>query len=280
MMKIKTRLNRVKTSLKRVKDITPIVFIRMTSDSEPKIIVSFDIGIKNLAVCVMSVKGPGSEGEHGNEVGHGSKVGHGSASGIKILVWKVISLAAEKEKIPVMNEISGRLFLAMDELVDEIGQPIDYVILENQPSNLNGAMKSIQMMIYSYFQLRKHWEGLAKQVYLVSASEKLKGHETALSNIDMTKYEDKSSASGVSGAVVVKKTLRQKKSKSYQNNKKLAIDITKYYLSKNEELLSLFCSYKKMDDMADTFLQGISWIRKHGFENIDVLESMIANSSV
>jgi len=277
MMKIKTRLNRVKTSLKRVKDITPIVFIRMTSDSEPKIIVSFDIGIKNLAVCVMSVKGPGSEGGPPGSV---------SASGIKILVWKVISLAAEKEKIPVMNEISGRLFLAMDELVDEIGQPIDYVILENQPSNLNGAMKSIQMMIYSYFQLRKHWEGLAKQVYLVSASEKLKGHETALSNIDMTKYEDKSSASsvsgvsGVNGAVVVKKTLRQKKSKSYQNNKKLAIDITKYYLSKNEELLSLFCSYKKMDDMADTFLQGISWIRKHGFENIDVLESMIANSSV
>jgi hypothetical protein len=123
-------------------------------------------------------------------------------------------------------------------------------------------MKSIQMMIYSYFQLRKHWDGLAKQVYLVSASEKLKGHEKAIANIDMTKYTIDQS---------IKKTVKQKKSKSYQNNKKMAIDITKYYLSKNEELLSLFCSYKKMDDMADTYLQGISWLRKHGYENIETM---------
>ena len=181
-------------------------------------IISFDIGVKNLAVCVISY----------------------TATDINILIWKIISLAAPKEKIPIMNELAGRIFLELDSLVDEIGHPIDYVILENQPSNLNGSMKSLQMMIYTYFQLRKHWEGLAKQVYLVSASEKLKGHD--LTDIDMTKYETM---------------------KRYEKNKKLGIEITKKYLAKNEELLTYFCSYKKADDMADSFLQTISWLKKH-----------------
>lgn len=192
---------------------------------EPQTIISFDIGVKNLAVCVISY----------------------TQTDITILIWKIISLAAPKEKIPIMNELAGRIFLELDSLVDEIGHPIDYVILENQPSNLNGSMKSLQMMIYTYFQLRKHWEGLAKQVYLVSASEKLKGHD--LTDIDMTKYETM---------------------KRYEKNKKLGIEITKKYLAKNEELLKYFCSYKKADDMADSFLQTISWLKKHNvtIENI------------
>jgi Poxvirus A22 protein len=211
------------------------------------IIISFDIGVKNLAVCVLSID-----------------------ESINVLVWKVISLAAEKEKIPIMNELTGRLFLALDELVTDIGEgvTIDYVILENQPSNLNGAMKSLQMMIYSYFQLRKHWEGLAKQVYLVSASEKLKGHDSAVATIDMAKYTDSIVAPNADGS---KKTSRQKKSKNYQVNKKLSIEITKFYLRENPELLSLFCSYKKADDMGDTFLQAVSWLRKHGYTDIETM---------
>lgn len=197
-----------------------------------QIIVSFDIGVKNLAVCVIEY----------------------NPSDLNILVWKIISLAAPKEKIPIMNELAGRLFLELDTLVDEIGQPIDFVILENQPSNLNGSMKSLQMMIYTYFQLRKHWEGLSKQVYLVSASEKLKGHEHL--DIDMKKYETM---------------------KRYEKNKKLGVEITKMYLSKNPEILTYFCSYKKADDMADSFLQAISWLKKHNvsIENISMSSKTI-----
>lgn len=199
-----------------------------------QIIVSFDIGVKNLAVCVIEY----------------------NPSDLNILVWKIISLAAPKEKIPIMNELAGRLFLELDTLVDEIGQPIDFVILENQPSNLNGSMKSLQMMIYTYFQLRKHWEGLSKQVYLVSASEKLKGHETITDTLDMTKYETM---------------------KRYEKNKKLGVEITKMYLSKNPEILNYFCSYKKADDMADSFLQAISWLKKHNvsIENISMSSKTI-----
>ena len=196
-------------------------------------IVSFDIGVKNLAVCILSI----------------------DKDTINIITWKIISLAAKEEKTPVLNEISGRLFLELDTLIDDINVPIDYIILENQPSNLNGTMKSIQMMIYTFFQLRKHWEGLSKQVYLVSASDKLKGHDEIIKNIEPSKYENIEDNQ--------KKTAKQKKSAGYKKNKKLAIEITKKYLEKNPEVLNLFCSYKKMDDMADSFLQAISWSRKN-----------------
>lgn len=198
-----------------------------------QIIVSFDIGVKNLAVCVLKY----------------------TETDINVVVWKIISLAAPKEKIPIMNELAGRLFLELDTLVDEITETIDFVILENQPSNLNGSMKSLQMMIYTYFQLRKHWEGLAKQVYLVSAAEKLKGHETITDTLDMKKYETM---------------------KRYEKNKKLGVEITKNYLSKNEELLKFFCSYKKADDMADSFLQALSWLKKH---NVSI-ETISASKSI
>jgi len=195
-------------------------------------IISFDIGVKNLAVCILTI----------------------NKDVINIITWKIISLAAKEEKTPILNEISGRLFLELDTLIYDIDVPIDYVILENQPSNLNGTMKSIQMMIYTYFQLRKHWEGLSKQVYLVSASDKLKGHDEIIKSIEPSKYENEDNE---------KKTAKQKKSAGYKKNKKLAIELTKKYLEKNPEVLNLFCSYKKMDDMADSFLQAISWLRKH-----------------
>jgi hypothetical protein len=195
-----------------------------------KIIISFDIGIKNLAVCVLHVIDNTAE----------------------ILIWKIIKLAAEKEKIPVMNELTGRLFLELDGLVDELdGKKVDTVLLENQPSRLNGSMKSLQMIIYSYFQLRKHWEGFVQQVLLVSASEKLKGHS-----------EDKYPTIEPATQTL---TSKQKKAQGYKNNKNMSVHITKEYIKEDSELHKEFCSYKKADDYGDSFLQCISWIHKHGY---------------
>ena len=49
-----------------------------------KVLISFDIGIKNLAVCVL--------------------VATNGCKTAKILVWKIISLAKKTEKIPNLNE--------------------------------------------------------------------------------------------------------------------------------------------------------------------------------
>jgi len=199
--------------------------------SVDKVLISFDIGIKNLAVCVL--------------------VATNESKTAKILVWKIISLAEKGEKIPNLNELSGRLFTELDNITNDIGQEreIDTVLLENQPSRLNGTMKSIQMMIYSYYQMRRHWEGIVKNVQMVSASQKLLNH----------KYEI---------APELMETMKNKK--AYEITKWKSIQITKKYIENDAKLIEMFNSYKKLDDMGDSCLQCISWLNKHHY-SIDYL---------
>jgi hypothetical protein len=191
---------------------------------EERVIVSFDIGIKNLACCVLGVGG--KDRDYAN-----------------VLVWKIISLAAPKEKIPAMQELSLRLFLELDELMHTLEKNghshIDTVLIENQPSRLNGSMKSIQMIIYSYFQLRRHWEGRVGQTMMISASGKLQGHT----------YEAENNA----------KT-------GYELNKWKAVKIAECYIGTNSQLQTVFESYKKKDDMSDALLQSVAWLRKHSYK--------------
>lgn len=187
-----------------------------------RVIISFDIGIKNLACCVL-------------------KVGEKSDKVAKILMWHVIALAAVKEKIPNVQELSLRLFSELDDIVallEEKGyQVIDTVLVENQPSKLNGAMKTIQMMIYSYFQLRRHWEGRVTTVHMVSAAGKLKDHSYTIdtNGIDKTGYD---------------------------LNKWKAIKLAELYIVNDSGLQGIFNSYNKKDDMSDSMLQAIAWLRK------------------
>lgn len=191
-----------------------------------RVIVSFDIGVKNLAVCVMSVNKESNVGT--------------------VLVWKIISLAEVKEKIPSVHELAGRLFMELDALVDQITEcghgDIDTVLVENQPSRLNGSMKSIQMMIYSYFQLRRHWEGTVKHVQMISASQKLQGHDVHESKVPVTTK------------------------KGYELNKWKAVQLMNCYVEEDGALKEMLNGYKKKDDMADALLQSISWMRKHGID--------------
>lgn len=187
-----------------------------------RVIISFDIGIKNLACCVLSV-------------------GDKQEKTANILLWYIISLAAPKEKIPNVQELSLRLYAELDDLVEVLEQNnvghIDTVLIENQPSKLNGAMKTIQMLIYGYFQLRRHWEGKASNVALISASGKLKDHDYVIdtSQVDKTGYD---------------------------LNKWKAIKLAEKYIENDAKLVPIFSSYNKKDDMSDAMLQAIAWLRK------------------
>ena len=96
------------------------------------IYISFDIGIKNLALCILENKD----------------------NNITIIDWRVITLADKKKDVNGLNLISEILFYELDNIIGCIEElnydTIDYVIIENQPSNLNGIMKSIQLLIFSY----------------------------------------------------------------------------------------------------------------------------------
>ena len=191
--------------------------------------ISFDIGVKNLALCILN---------HDNNL-------------IEIIDWRVITLVEKKKDINGLNSISEILFYELDNIMGSLEElkydKIDYVLIENQPSNLNGIMKSIQLLIFSYFSLLKHWDKLNMNVLLINASLKLQYHtfKPEPLKIDNTK------------------TKKQQKSDKYRKNKNDGIEITKYYIKNNENLNTYFTKHKKKDDLADTLLQTVSYIKKN-----------------
>jgi hypothetical protein len=191
------------------------------------IYVSFDIGVKNLALCIINQ----------------------TDDEINIIDWKIIALAQSISEAKNINETAEKLYIELDNIIGQLNDmgfsKIDFVLIEDQPSNLNRLMKKIQYLIFSYFNLLKHWDNAVSQVILVNPSLKLQTH-----SIIPPSRKDKT----------IKYTRREK----YINNKKDSVEICKYYIKDNEKLSTFFTSNKKLDDYADTLLQTVSYIRKKG----------------
>jgi len=194
------------------------------------IYVSFDIGVKNLALCIL---------RH-NE------------NNLSIIDWRIITLADSKKQIKGVDKISEVLYYELDNIIGTLQgineKHIDRVIIENQPSNLNGIMKTIQMLIYSYFNLLKHWDKTVSEVILINAIHKLQNH----SYVPSSKQE----------TTATKITKRDK----YKINKADSIEICKHYIKNDTDLVQYFNVHKKKDDLADTCIQTISYLRKQGYD--------------
>ena len=206
------------------------------------IYISFDIGIKNLALCILK-----------------------KTDKIEVLDWRIIAIAESKKELKGIDDISERVYNEMDIIVGFLKEAninmIDYVLIENQPSNLNGIMKTIQHIIYNYFNLIKHWDKEVDNVVLVNASLKSKTHEY-VPEITYEESEGKKNA----------KNFRRSK---YVYNKKLSIDICQNYIKDNERLRDIFVNNKKKDDLSDACLQAVSYIRTNikneSLDNYNVL---------
>ena len=202
------------------------------------IYVSFDIGVKNLALCIIK------------------KVDETHI--LEIIDWRIIALADSKKEIKGIEDITERIYMAMDNIMGELKNKniniIDYVLIENQPSNLNGIMKTIQHIIYGYFSLIKFWDKDINNVLLINASLKTKNHKYII-NIENNKQEDTKN----------KKGFRRDK---YKINKLLSIELCREYISEDEDLKKLFNENKKKDDLSDACLQAISYIRSVTKEDI------------
>jgi hypothetical protein len=208
------------------------------------IYISFDIGVKNLALCIL---------KQDNNL-------------IEIIDWRVICLVEKKKDINGLNTISEILFYELDNIMGSLEElkydKIDYVLIENQPSNLNGIMKSIQLLIFSYFSLLKHWDKLNMNVLLINASLKLQYHTFKPEPLKI----DNS------------RTKKQQKSDKYRKNKNDGIEITKYYIKENEILNNYFTKHIKKDDLADTLLQTVSYIKKNN--NLIIEEVSISENNL
>ena len=161
------------------------------------IILSFDIGIKNLAYCMID-----SECKC-------------------ILDWNVLDCSGENETLRVIQEIDSLEYLT----------EADIVLLEKQPS-FNPKMRNISTALYVYFVLRMQHE-LSKncKVIFYPAKYKLKCCDTKIEH----KTKDK-----------------------YRQNKNLGIEHTRYLLESHK---NFFENNKKKDDLADCYLQAMSYIK-------------------
>ena len=116
---------------------------------------------------------------------------------------------------------------------------VKYVLVENQPALKNPTMKSVQMILYTFFVM----EGVMKesssieQIHMVNARNKLKVYKG-----DPIKCNKKG---------------------KYAQNKYLSVEYTKkMIIDEDDKFKQLFETSKKKDDLADAYLQGIYWIEK------------------
>lgn len=216
------------------------------------VLISFDIGIKNLAYCVLSdnsnimdwkilniscdelceyISSKGTKCNSSGKYNINDLCICNSHSKLKLY------LNEKKKKIKTKDTIFN-IGKKMISLLDQEFENLlyDLVLIENQPSLKNPHMKSIQMVLYSYFLINSN-----ARIEMVNASNKLKVYK---------------------GPPILCPYEKNKKNK-YKINKFLSIQYTNCMI-KNEDnkYIELFNSSNKKDDLADSYLQGIYWINK------------------
>tara|TARA_Y100001963_G_scaffold159371_1_gene262780 strand:+ start:1380 stop:1907 length:528 start_codon:yes stop_codon:yes gene_type:complete len=161
------------------------------------IILSFDIGIKNLAYCMID-----SEDK-------------------TILDWNVLDCSGQNETLRVIQEIDKLEYLT----------EADIVLLEKQPS-FNPKMRNISTALYVYFIIRiQHEQNKWCKVIFYPAKYKLKCCNT---------------------------NIEHKSKNKYRQNKNLGIVHTRELINSHEDF---FEKHKKKDDLADCYLQAMSYIK-------------------
>jgi len=197
-------------------------------------ILSFDIGIKNLSYCLVK-----------------SELNNDNINKIEIIDWDIINILKDNEKVKNINidELSKRLYIKLSEVFKD--KEFDIVLLENQPVLKNPVMKSVQMLIYGFFLYQKtNLIKNIKLIKLINASNKLK--IGLLLNNEFKELKK----------IIDNKDYNTKL--KYSINKKKAIDYTLLYLDylKLNNYKEFFNLHKKKDDLADSFLQSIYYIEK------------------
>lgn len=128
----------------------------------------------------------------------------------------------------------------------------DLYIIENQPNRLNPTMKSISIILYSYFI--HHYKST---VQFINANLKLKLNEQ-----------------------LTKEYLKNAGKNKYKITKKLGVGICKYILNYETEnyldYIEYFNNHKKQDDLCDAFLHAIvSYYKINYYKNNDKMTEFI-----
>jgi hypothetical protein len=233
-------------------------------------ILSWDVGIYNLSYCILEK----------NE----------TDGKINIIGWDIVNLVDNEKMKKNKTELFENIPIKLQEINELLN--VDYVVIENQPSLKNPQMKSIQMILYSYFIILGKAVNFGefkniKNIDFCSASNKLKVYDgpkivfqekvkkppklkkgevapvlesittpTPIENIVKDEEGDEIVNTDVVEVSKKKPTLK------YAEKKKLAIAHAQYYVDNNfTTYKDFFSSHKKKDDLSDSLLQGLYYIK-------------------
>lgn len=192
-------------------------------------VIAFDVGVKNLAYCDVSC----------NMMIKSNDV----FQHLDVNDMQVISLIQKDEKVnrTSLDTLATNLFKELERFN---GIHYDVVLIENQPVNKNPLMKSIQMMIYSHFHIKKKNEKSETNIKLLSPINKTK----------VLNYFDDSVVNTITSQLTL--------SSKYSNTKRMATLLTEHILSLCPEnsFLADFKTLKKKDDLSDAFLMTVYFL--------------------
>ena len=176
---------------------------------ESKKVLAIDVGIKNLSFCYLST----------------------TTTKTTVLEWDNICVTEDNcRKIKIENLTEEVLRTLLDKFND--GYDIDVVLIENQPMLKNGMMKTVAVVLYTYFNMMKIMFGNVREVRFISATNKLKCKD--IDGISIETYRDRKQASIALAKVRVQRLCPDKS--------------------------SWFENHQKKDDLADSLNQAIYYI--------------------
>lgn len=212
-------------------------------------ILSFDVGIKNLAYCVLEIKTKEPDEEKKEDT---------KWNAITIHRWGTLNiLPSSIQKCNQVNvqKLTQNLFCILHKKHTMLTHNgcVRTVLIEQQPLRVgrmgNVRMNLIQQAVMDYYTLYQY-PGMEFLVHPISPSYKLK--------CDIS-----------SAYIWVKKSKKKTPSVQrlkYAQRKKLAVETTQQLLEKvsyNLGVTTPFFTQRKKDDYADCFLQAIYYIQKN-----------------
>lgn len=155
--------------------------------------------------------------------------------------------AYKTEKCKLIPKNKNPTLLLGKKMIEELNKKpnflnVNTVLIENQPALKNPTMKTVQMLVYSYFLIN----GVSSE-------------KSQIDNIEMINARNKLKA--YTGPEIIC-TIKNK----YKKTKFLGIEYCKYMITENKDidqkLRDLFTESKKKDDLSDSYLQGMYWLKK------------------
>jgi len=170
-----------------------------------------------------------------------SKIAHSSLKSIFNILKSPVPFEKSVKKIKKPKKIKPSIhILGLNMVAILDSKPsllnVDYILIENQPVLKNPTMKSVQMILYSYFLINSVVKDKSgAEIKFISARNKLKCYN---------------------GPPVEVKTKNK-----YSRTKKLAIEYCRYMIKDSEDKLEFFNQHKKKDDLADSYLQACWFVK-------------------